>query len=1298
MRVNLAAVLMLMFPFGAFGSSSNGRTVPTGPQLPLIQWTANGVAVSTSVGHQINTTIVSDGAGGAIVAWRDDRRGPGAADIYAQRINAIGIPAWGIDGIALLADAGQSGTMNNLAGPTIVPDGTGGAIIAWEDDRNGNYDVYAQKIGATGQVQWSINGVALCTAAGWQAVTGFHEIYIPTIVSDGAGGAIVTWVDERRGLSDIYAQRIDALGVVRWTANGVALSTRLSYTPAIVSDGAGGAIVTWVNAVAGTPRDVYAQRIDASGAVQWAVDGIAICTAAGYRDSPAIATDTGGGAIVTWYDRRGGGADIYAQRVDSVGATRWTTNGVNLCAAAGDQWFPLIAPDQAGGAIVVWWDKRSGDDVFAQRIDAAGVVVWAPNGVLLSTAPGNQVAPSVVADGSGGAVVAWSDNSRDLYVQQIDMQGVAQWTAGGVLVCDGFHARSSVGSDGAGGAIVAWQDVRANDYDVYAQRVGIRNCPSLAGVVPISAGTCGFVTLQAYGCGLVESGNLQLRSNGAVVSPTSTSVSADSRIASASFDLRGASPGTYDVVYVDPLGEEVDLVGAFEVEGDCIEPDLWVELAGRNVARINRQNSYYIMCGNRGNVDAYGAYIWLTGIPSSAEVSVVTSLASVSGAGIVPAELDTVAVFLSTDVDQRAVFFLPVIPANSTRMIHVRTTVGALMEYDLEARIYGPLFTLEELEELQAFRVGSPQISDAGFDCITGTAELVLDVLTGLVPAAKLSECARSIGELFVGRTIDLIDMHRHLGQPDAAYSAFGLTAGLIHFSLTSGCLEAIPYVGQVLAVVTPIFEAASLMAVCYKFLREKDTSELQVTTVGSSDPNEKVGPSGVGVQRFIRETKSANYKIYFENLPAATASAQRVEVTDQLDVARLNLATLRVGPGGFGSHLFVPFWNGEGYSAETDLRPENNLIVRATVDVQPDGLVRWVLQAIDPDTGLPPDDPLAGFLPPNVESPEGEGWLSFTIDPVVGLGTGVTIDNAASIVFDENPAIQTNVWGNMLDLEAPASAVDPLNPVIHHTEFDVAWSGFDPTSGLQDVTIFVSDNGSEPSPWLAYSIGTTATFVGEFGHTYSFYSVARDNVGNVEDAPAVPDATIVLEETLVTLFGSVRANLHQDGTRLVWEVLHSDDLVGFNVYRSRDGITYDRLTDELLPANAREYADARLAPGSYTYRIGAVDQDGEFTSASFAVVVPTRPLAFHPSRPNPSTGPIDLSFYLPTDGQVALTIYDVAGRRVRTVTDGRRAFGSHLVSWDGKGTSGRDVPSGIYFGRLTFEGRSMSQKLVITR
>jgi hypothetical protein len=243
----------------------------------------------------------------------------------------------------------------------------------------------------------------LCTAT--------NEQWWPVVVSDGAGGAIVAWQDFRSGTgSVIYAQRVLASGAVdpAWPADGRVLcgAANHQWAPAIASDGAGGAIVAWFD-----PRpdydNTYAQHVLASGAVDpaWPADGRALCPAARHQRYPAIAPDGAGGAIVTWYEIRSGtGLDIYAQHVLASGAVDpgWPADGSALCAAAGEQTQPMIVSDGAGGAIVTWYDFRSGSgyDIYAQRVAPFGFL-GTPEAVILSVS-------DVPSDEGGQVELLWN--------------------------------------------------------------------------------------------------------------------------------------------------------------------------------------------------------------------------------------------------------------------------------------------------------------------------------------------------------------------------------------------------------------------------------------------------------------------------------------------------------------------------------------------------------------------------------------------------------------------------------------------------------------------------------------------------------------------------------------------------------------------------------------------------------------------------------------------------------------------------------------------------------------------------
>ncbi|HKW12880.1 MAG TPA: hypothetical protein VJS69_00190, partial [Candidatus Krumholzibacteria bacterium] len=457
------------------------------PVVSRAQWQPNGAPVSTGAAVQLNPAMAPDGAGGAIVTWEDTRND--LADIYAQRINAGGAPLWAVNGVIVCAAS------NPQSDPAVISDGVGGAIITWSDNRNSNGHIYAQRLSATGVALWIADGVPLCTAANYQAS--------PIVVTDGSGGAIVAWQDYRTGADNIYAQRVNAAGVAQWTSNGVGLCTvatpQMSNTQVavIASDGVGGAIVTWCDTRNGPVFDIYSQRINGAGTVQWPSNGVAICTAQDYQEYPDMISDGIGGAFIAWSDKRrtAASSDIYVQRINAAGVTQWTLNGVALCTAAQTRYNPMLALDGVGGAIISWEDRRGGDaDIYVQRVNAAGAVQWQVDGLVVCTAAQEQIWPRIVTDGVGGAIITWDDSRSgpflyDVYAQRIDASGAALWAPNGLAVStateDQQYPRIVV--DGAGGAIMAWQDLRNGDYDIYAQRVvaggvvltGVRDSPSV---------------------------------------------------------------------------------------------------------------------------------------------------------------------------------------------------------------------------------------------------------------------------------------------------------------------------------------------------------------------------------------------------------------------------------------------------------------------------------------------------------------------------------------------------------------------------------------------------------------------------------------------------------------------------------------------------------------------------------------------------------------------------------------------------------------------------------------------------
>ena len=515
------------------------------------QWSTNPAvnnAICTVAYEQSGVQSVSDGAGGAIITWQD-RRTEVNFDIYAQRINAAGVVQWTTNGVVICDEPeGQSG-------PDIIADGSGGAIIVWTDIRdNIDFHIYAQRINASGVVQWTPNGVAICTATNSQTLV--------KLTTDGAGGAIITWRDARtngnKRAKDIYAQKINAAGVVQWATDGVAVCTEASNQedPEIVSDGAGGAIITWDDARNGTDIDVYAQRVDAAGAPQWTTDGIIISAETNNQQFPIPVSDGAGGAIIVWTDLRNGtDADIYAQQVSAAGVMGWTTNGIVISAAPGDQLHQTLIPDGSGGAIITWDDSRNEvvRDIYAQRINSSGVAQWTGDGIAVSTVTGEQVLPTIASDGSGGAIITWYDRrgtEYDIYAQRTTGSGIIVWPTDVAVSTATYHQFSPVIiSSGTGGAIIAWEDLRdviANESDIYAQKINADG--SLGGCEPpvVTSSQTDVLCLAS------STGAIDITVTGGttpyVYAWTGTGVSVTTE------DQSGLAPGTYSVIVTDDNG------------------------------------------------------------------------------------------------------------------------------------------------------------------------------------------------------------------------------------------------------------------------------------------------------------------------------------------------------------------------------------------------------------------------------------------------------------------------------------------------------------------------------------------------------------------------------------------------------------------------------------------------------------------------------------------------------------------------------------------------------------------------
>lgn len=380
-----------------------------------------------------------------------------------------------------------SGAASNQDNVTACPDGAGGIIMAWEDNRSGPNKIYIQKINSLGQTVYANGGIGISPTDG--------EQFNPVICSDAAGGCIVYWIDERAGsgIYNIYSQRIRTDGINMWNSDGVKVNQLpFNFPPNRVTlncieSSAGASIIAWNESYSGT-RKLYTQKLDAFGIRLWGASDV-LLESAGVLSFSLCKSSSGSGAFFC-YAQTGASADIYAQYVNTTGNIQWSPKK-DVCTSTGNQTGPTMCEDQTGGFIVAWEDSRTGtnSDIYAQHFNSSGNYLWDFQGKAICVNTYDQINPSCISDLHSGAHIIWLDkrpggiSGDEIYGQNINFNGETRWAANGLKIADKvdyvttvdhrFNPKIAV-TDALGGIIVCWlgyYDAGLTQYGILTQRV-----------------------------------------------------------------------------------------------------------------------------------------------------------------------------------------------------------------------------------------------------------------------------------------------------------------------------------------------------------------------------------------------------------------------------------------------------------------------------------------------------------------------------------------------------------------------------------------------------------------------------------------------------------------------------------------------------------------------------------------------------------------------------------------------------------------------------------------------------------
>jgi hypothetical protein len=673
----------------------------------------------------------------------------------------------------------------------------------------------------------------------------------------------------------------------------------------------------------------------------------------------------------------------------------------------------------------------------------------------------------------------------------------------------------------------------SESFDLIAEALGF----SVSNVYPASGGHLGWVTVALEGAGFRSTSRVLLR-RGGVERELQQSRFESTTSLGGRWNLEGLEMGTYDVVVANGQ-EETVLAGGFEVEAS-MPYQIEMVTSKPNAVGAGRRYPYRFRFVNVSNNDIPYTSVHIE-FRANTEVQVSTTgrLYTNSELAVMMTEEDTgvedyvlndnlmgIPLFARNlapgEAAEATIFLVPgrIVSVEFPTRVRIRaygeerfvSTLLTKMEEGRQWILAHPeafgadrvelardpaLFAGELLEPL----VATGLVDVEGFDLVpTQLPSFSGSPMPGIPWAsvdASLKTCAYDVDEckLF----FQIIGCGAAAAGCIAAPTGVGL---ILCYMGVAGC-AGVPFVG---CVGTGVTGAVGAMSCFGGFMCD--------ALAGAYDPNDMLGPPGYGDARWIAAPQRLPYTIRFENDPdLATAPAQEVFVTHALD-STLDVRSFRLGSFGFGGlHFDVPA-NTASYSTRLDVTDSLGVLVDVTAGI--DLSTRrafWTFSSVDPATGVLPYSPYDGFLPVNDSLGRGEGYVTFTVRPDRASRTGDVIEAQATIVFDTNEPIDTPLITNTIDAGPPTSRVtfaDPVSP----GEWTVSWLAEDDEggSGVRDYVLYVSTDGETFTPYESGLIDPTALYVGDQNRLHSFFSVATDNVGNVEGMKSNAELTVDVE------------------------------------------------------------------------------------------------------------------------------------------------------------------------------------------
>ncbi|HFD40021.1 MAG TPA: hypothetical protein ENJ31_09300, partial [Anaerolineae bacterium] len=355
-------------------------------------------------------------------------------NIYGQRYNVQGAP----QGENFVISNAPNGKYNPAVAYSLPTDSY---LVAWEDHRGQDYDIYGQFVDADGGLLDNPTTPEDETdpAVNFAVYTGNGNQESVDLAFDGDEYLVVWQGNYQDDSVDVLGRFVDDDGTVEPTIFPIGTADTLPYgDPAVAYNTTEGEYLVVYRYGDGNDAEIRARRVGPSGTLPG--DEYPIAAQPDAAD-PDVAAAAWGAYVVVWSDGRAGGQgdDVYGQVVFSGTDNSFDGGNFVIASAFRDQLEPAIALTPSSGQFLVVWRDGRGDvtsswDLYGQRLQA-DVNLEGPNFVI-SSAAGDQYCPALAASQSPDIYfVAWEDyrsGAYDLYGQRVAWTGALLWYEFGI--------------------------------------------------------------------------------------------------------------------------------------------------------------------------------------------------------------------------------------------------------------------------------------------------------------------------------------------------------------------------------------------------------------------------------------------------------------------------------------------------------------------------------------------------------------------------------------------------------------------------------------------------------------------------------------------------------------------------------------------------------------------------------------------------------------------------------------------------------------------------------------------------